>query len=127
MKIRIAAFAIFVFVGLGAIRWCGIWPFNGVIAVVRNVGSTDYTSCELSVTGRSYSLGPLSSRKSVAIKVSPTGESRIELHLVETDGSQHDIVVDCYFERQGYSGTITADIAEGRVVAVVDDIGIGIP
>ena len=108
-------------------RSCGIWPFNGVVVVISNTGSTDYESCVVNVTGNSYELGSLAVGDTVATNVSPTGESHVELDLTEYNGSKHNLIVDCYFERRGYSGTISIDLDGGQIRDVAIDVGIGIP
>ncbi|TWU40284.1 hypothetical protein Q31b_36310 [Novipirellula aureliae] len=129
MKTRLAVLAIVVLLGTLAFvtRSCGIWPFNGVVVAINNVGSIDYESCVVNVTGRSYDLGTLPVDATLTTNVSPTGETHVELDLTEYDGSQHHLVVDCYFERRGYSGTITVDLGDGKIHGVANDVGIGFP
>lgn len=110
-----------------AARSCGIWPFNGVVVAINNSGSVDYESCVIKVTGRSYDVGKLPAGEKLKTKVWPTADSRVELDLTENDGSQHHLVVDCYFERRGYSGRITVTLGDGQIKEIADDIGIGFP
>lgn len=108
-------------------RWGGIWPFNQVVLKIHNVGSIDYEYCTVHITGRTYDLGTLPSDSTRSSRLSPEGESQIELNLKEHDGSQHHLVVDCYFESHGYSGTITVEVGDGEILKVTDNIGIGFP
>ncbi|MEM8671805.1 MAG: hypothetical protein AAGG48_30080 [Planctomycetota bacterium] len=129
MRTRLAALAFFsLLITLTfAARSFGIWPFNGVVVTINNIGSIDYEACTVHVTGRSYDLGALLVDGTLKAKVVPTGESHIELDLAEYDGTQHHLVVDCYFERRGYSGAITLDLGNGKVHGIADDVGIGFP
>ncbi len=129
MKTQLVALAVVaVLVSLALIgQSCGIWPFNGVVVVINNTGSIDYESCVVNVTGRSYDLGTLTAGDTLTTNVSPNGESHIELDLTEYSGSQHHLVVDCYFERRGYAGTIAVDLGDGQISNVASDVGIGFP
>ena len=129
MKTRIAALVCVVLLGLFVLvtRSCGVWPFNGVIVVINNIGSIDYESCVVNVTGHSYDLRSLPADSTLTTNVSPTGESHVELDLSEYDGSRHHLVVDCYFESHGYSGTIKVHLGDGQIHGVANDIGIGFP
>ncbi len=100
----------------------GAWFFDGVDVVVRNEGQTAYTNCRILVTGNAYDAGELNPGESVSVRVVPTGESHVELELISVDGSQANCVVDCYFERSHDRGTITIDVADGKVKAVDDQI-----
>jgi len=106
---------------------CGIWPFNGVVVTISNVGSTDYESCLVIVTGRSHDLGTLHADETRTTSVAPTGETHVELDLREYDGSKLCLDVDCYFEPRGYSGTVSVRLGDGKIYRVVNDVGIGFP
>ena len=89
----------------------------GVKAVVTNTGTTAMRDVSVEVTGRSYAIGDLQPGETRSVRVRPTGESNIVLRYVDPNGANQAVTVDCYFD-SGYSGSITADVADGKVTRV---------
>ena len=93
---------------------------GGVSVVVQNKGLETISNVKVHVTGNSYLIGSLAPGQAQRIRVTPNGESHVEIEFVDTSHNQHRVVAECYFEKRHYKGTITVDIA-GNKVSRVDD------
>lgn len=93
-----------------------IWT-PGVKAVVTNTGTTAMRNVRVEVTGGAYPIGDLQPGEKRSVRVRPKGESHIVLRYADPDGATHAVDVDCYFE-SGYSGSIAADVADGKVTRI---------
>lgn len=93
---------------------------GGVDVVVQNKGLETISDVKVHVTGNSYLIGSLAPGQAQWIRVTPKGESHVEIEFVDTSRNAQRVVADCYFEKRHYKGTITVDIA-GNGVSRVDD------
>jgi hypothetical protein len=75
------------------------------------------------VTGNSYDIGPIEPGKKVEVGVRATGESHIEISLVDVERSEKRLEVGCYFEA-GYGGSILIEIDSREVLHIDDQISI---
>ncbi len=100
-------------VGVAALVFSG-----GVSVVVQNRGLETISNVKVHVTGNSYSIGSLAPGQAQGIRVTPIGESHVEIEFVDTNENLHRVVAECYFEKRHYKGTITVDIAGNRVSRV---------
>jgi hypothetical protein len=89
---------------------------RGVEVVVKNVDSIRVQNVVVHVTGNSYLLGEISPSTEKHVRVSSNGESHVEVSFTGADGKLKREVVDCYFEAQGYNGTIEVDIDGHHIV-----------
>jgi len=113
---RVAAgFALAIGVGALAIVLSG-----GLTVTVRNVSDQRLTGVVVHVTGASYKLGNVEPGKSKSVRVSPTGESHVEIeHLAGR------LIVNTYLEA-GYCGHVDVDVTPSEVVRVEDKVRIGL-
>src|SRR5688572_13679738 len=116
MRRRRWAIAVIAFVVLAVPASLLIWT-PGVKAVVTNTGTTAMRNVRVEVTGRAYAIGDLQPGESRSVRVRPKGESHIVLRYVDPNGATQAVTVDCYFE-SGYSGSIAADVADGKVTRI---------
>jgi hypothetical protein len=117
MKTKIVA-ALAILLSVGAAHCY----FNrGIAVVVRNVGVQPIESVVVQATGFSRSLGQIAAGQTKQLKLSPRGESHLELE--HADGPR--LVINCYFEN-GYTGTISIDVAASQVVRKECALHVGI-
>jgi hypothetical protein len=111
-----AAFALAVAIGVGAV----FLLLNGAPTVtVKNVSDETLHAVVVHVTGAAYDLGDIGAGESRSVRVSPTGESHVEIQH-----AQGRLVVGTYFEG-GYRGHINVDVTPRGVVRVEDKVRIG--
>jgi hypothetical protein len=71
------------------------------------------------VTGAAYDLGDIEPGQSKSVRVSPTGESHVEIeHLAGR------LIVNTYFEG-GYRGHLDVEVTPTKVVRIEDKVRIG--
>jgi hypothetical protein len=115
MKKVAAAFAVLVAVGVALVA------FNrGVTVVVINVGVQPLSVVVVHVTGESYPLGDIQAGETRSVRVSPTGESHVEI-----EHSKGRLIVDTYFE-SGYRGKIAIEVTESEIKRVQHDVQVGV-
>ena len=91
-----------------------LWFGPGVTVKVYNAGNSPILDLQVHVTGKSYQLGDIPSRAERNVKVSPMGESHVEVSYRLSDGTTKRHSVDCYFE-SAYRGTVEATIRDGEL------------
>lgn len=87
---------------------------SGIQVTVENTGSTPLKLVILHVTGASYDLGDIAPGDSATARVSPTGDSELEVEFKDTDGHTQRINAGGYFE-SGYRGSIRVEIKDGLI------------
>ena len=110
MKPKLTAiFALALAIGLGAL----VMLLNsGLTVTVKNVSDQTMSSVVVRVTGAAYKLGDIDPGESRGVRVSPTGESHVEI-----EHAAGRFTVDTYFEA-GYRGHIDVDVTPRGVVRV---------
>lgn len=98
---------------------------RGVRVEVRNIGGTPLTDVVVQVTGATYDLGELAPGASETVRVSPRGESKVELTWKDSEGRKGYGRVDCYFEGSGYTGTVDVELDGLAVKKAAADIDTG--
>lgn len=98
---------------------------RGVRVVVRNTGQERMRDVTIHVTGRMYALGDLAPGNSGSQRVSPTGESSVEIEFTDEQGQRVRLGAVGYLE-PGYRGQIEMEIQNGKASAVKDEIQISI-
>ncbi len=116
---RIANTTLFLIV-LSAIGAAALVCSGGVSVVVQNKGPERISDVMVHVTGNSYEIGEMEPGQSRKIRVTPKGESHVEITFLDASHNQHRVVAECYFEERHYQGTIEVDIA-GNKVSRVDE------
>ncbi len=117
MKQHVIPFLTFLVV-FGAIGLFGLVAYgNRVYVTVRNVGHSDLESVVVDVTGQSYDLGSITAGQTKTTRVEPDGESHVELSVLGNHADRQILIVDCYFEPDGYWGSVTLDVDGGRLVS----------
>ena len=116
---RFAIIALCVFI-LSAVGVAALVASGGVSVVVQNKGLETISNVTVHVTGNSYLIGSLAPGQAQKIRVTPKGESHVEIEFVDIRHNQHRVVAECYFEKRHYKGTITVNIA-GNKISRVDD------
>ena len=91
-----------------------LWFGPGVTVTVYNAGNSPIQDLQVHVAGKSYQLGDISSGAERKVKVSPMGESHVEISYQLPDGTTKRHSVDCYFE-SAYRGTVNATIRDGEL------------
>jgi hypothetical protein len=86
----------------------------GVQVTVENTGTTSSKAVVLHVTGASYELGDIAPGESAAARVSPTGESSLDIEFTDADGKIQRLKAGGYFE-SGYRGSIRVEIKDGQI------------
>ncbi len=94
---------------------------SGIRVTVENTGSTSLNSVVLHVTGVSYDLGDIAPGESATARVSPTGESELEVEFKDTAGQTQRLNAGGYFE-SGYRGSIRVEIKDGQIDKNEQDI-----
>jgi hypothetical protein len=115
MKRLAAASAVLVAVGFAFIMLN-----RGVTVTVTNVSAQPLSRVVVHVTGESYPLGDIQAGEKRSVRVSPTGESHIEI-----EHSKGRLIVDTYFEN-GYRGKISVEVTEVEVKRVQDDVHVSV-
>jgi hypothetical protein len=92
---------------------------GGLTVTVKNVSDQALHSVVAHVTGASYKLGDIDPGQTKSVRVSPAGESHVEIE--HTDGR---FIVNTYFE-SGYRGHIDVDVTPREIVRVEDKVRIG--
>lgn len=87
---------------------------SGIQVTVENSGTSPLNSVVLHVTGSSYDLGDIVPGESATARVSPTGESELEVEFKDIDGQIQNLNVGGYFE-SGYRGSIKIEIKDGQI------------
>ena len=108
-----AAVAVLVAIGVAL-----LFLNRGVAVTVRNVGTESLRGVVVHVTGKSYPVGNIQAGDSRSVRVSPTGESHIEI-----EHSKGRLIVDTYFE-SGYRGGVCVEITETEIKRVKNDVRI---
>ena len=117
---RIAAIVVAVPFLIGAVYLLSDSRNRFVEAMIINVGPRPMEDVIVYVTGKQYSLGGIDIGASATAKVSPRGESHIEVSY-SSNGRPNRLAVDCYFER-GYSGRITVEVENDSIKRVTNNI-----
>ena len=95
--------------------FAGIFLLSVCLTVkVYNAGNSPILDLQVHVTGKSYQLGDIPSGAERNVKVSPMGESHVEVSYRLSDGTTKRHSVDCYFE-SAYRGTVEATIRDGEL------------
>jgi hypothetical protein len=94
---------------------------GGVKAVVRNAGGETMKDVHVLVRGRTYALGDILPNQVRSVRVKPVGESSITIQYTDATGASRSAEADCYIE-SGYSGSISVDVANGKVIRKVDKV-----
>lgn len=115
MKKAAAAFAVLIAIGVAL-----VFLNRGVVVTVRNVSTQPLSGVVVHVTGNSYALGDIQAGDHRSVRVSPVGESHIEI-----EHAKGRLVVNTYFE-SGYRGSVSVEVTETEIKRVQDDIRIGI-
>jgi hypothetical protein len=93
---------------------------GGLRVTVKNVSDQTLNTVVVHVTGAAYSLGDIAPGETKSVRVSPTGESHVEIEHAEGR-----FIVNTYFE-SGYRGHIDVDLTPREVVRVEDKVRIGL-
>ena len=94
---------------------------SGIQVTVENTGASPLKSVVLHVTGASYDLGDIAPGESATARVSPTGESELEVEFKDTDDQTQRLNAGGYFE-SGYRGSIRVEIKDGVIDKNEQDI-----
>ena len=103
--IALAIVALLILVGSFRLR-------SGIQVTIKNSGNAPIRSVVLHVTGNSYPLGDIASGASARATIKSTGESHLEIELIDDDGESKRLNAGGYFE-PGYRGSIDASIKNG--------------
>jgi hypothetical protein len=99
-----------------------LWPFNGVVVVVKNLGPKSLKDIVVHVTGNSYKLGDIDAGHALGAKVQARGESHVEIEFGDDTKDRFKHVIGCYFETNNYHGTITVEFENGAIKRVDNKI-----
>ena len=91
-----------------------LWFGPGVTVTIYNAGDSPIQDLQVHVASKSYQLSDISSGAERKVKVSPKGESHVEISYRLPDGTTKRHSVDCYFE-SAYLGTVNATIRDGEL------------
>lgn len=105
---------------LSAIGVAALAASGGVSVVVQNKSPEAISAVTVHVTGNSYDIGALNPGQTRKVRVTPKGESHVEIAFLDSSHNPHRVVAECYFDERGFKGTITVDIA-GNEVSRVDE------
>jgi hypothetical protein len=86
---------------------------------VRNTGQENMRDVTVIVTGRCYSIGDIAPGSSRSRRVSPTGESSVEVEFTDEQGKCVRLAAGGYLE-PGYRGQMDIEIQDGKIVVVKD-------
>jgi hypothetical protein len=98
---------------------------QGVKVRIHNSGSEALREIVVHVAGNSYPLGDLRPGSTVSTRVIAQGESHVEVDFKTDRGGSKRLVADCYFEGDGYRGTISVELDSERILKVKDSVSIG--
>jgi hypothetical protein len=84
-----------------------------ILVIVTNHGPETLHEATVHVTGASYAIGDLPPGQSKRVRVSPTGESGVQIEFTDKQGKRVHSDWVGYFEH-GYGGSIRLDWKEGR-------------
>jgi hypothetical protein len=115
--VLIAAIAIAVFV----VRWCYA-NGRGVEIRIHNTQGRPLRSVVVLVTGKSYAIGDLSPDAVRSVFANPTGDSHVEISLIDVDGKAKQISVPGSYFEPGYGGWMLVEITSTDVRKVEYDI-----
>lgn len=115
-----SAITALILIVLSAIGVAALVASGGVSIVVQNKGPETINHVTVHVTGSSYDIGALKPGQTRKVRVTPKGESHVEIEFMDFSHNQHRVVAECYFDKRHFKGTITVDIA-GNEVSRVDD------
>lgn len=103
------------------ILWMSLNLSSGVKVEIVNLGPIAMKNVSVVVTGSSYPIGDIPAGESSWVKVEPQGESSISIEHTNNGGERNVLSVDTYIE-SGYSGRITAQIKDGKITHVEQNI-----
>jgi hypothetical protein len=89
---------------------------SGIQVTITNAGKAPIRSVELFVTGNSYPLGDIAPGASGKATVESTGDSHLEIELIDNDGQSKRLNAGGHFE-PGYRGSIEVSIKDGVIEA----------
>ena len=87
---------------------------SGIQVTITNTGNAPIRLVVLHVTGNSYPLDDIVSGSSRKAIVKPTGESHLEIELIDKGGHPQRLNAGGYFE-PGYCGSIDVSIKDGVI------------
>lgn len=96
---------------------------RGIKVRVRNSDTRTLRSVVVHVTGSSYPIGDLETGAVRSVRVTPKGESHVEISFQDEAGKTRTLVAGCYFE-SGYRGTVAAEIDSEKIRKVESDVHI---
>ena len=86
---------------------------SGIHVTIRNTGSQPLRSVVLHVTGASYNLGEIPPEATAQTTVNATGDSHLEIELVDDDQTKR-LDAGGFFQPR-YRGTIDISIKDGLI------------
>ena len=107
--------------GVLAILLIGLSSLSGVKVEIVNLGAVTMQNVSVDVTGASYPIGDIPAGTSKSVKVEPRSESSVSIKHSDSTGKQHNLFIDTYIEG-GYSGKITAQVKNGKITNVKQNI-----
>jgi hypothetical protein len=99
-----------------------LWPFNGVVVVVKNLGPKSLKDVVVHVTGNSYKLGDIDVGQSRGKNVDGGGGSGVEIEFSDDTKGRFKHVIGSYFERSNFHGTLTVEFENGAIKRVDNKI-----
>jgi len=87
---------------------------GGILVTVTNSGNQPLSSVRLHVTGAGYDIGDITAGNTTETIVRATGESGLEIEIMDTNGRSKRLNAGGYFE-SGYRGTIRVSIKDGVI------------
>ena len=121
MRVRYWLLAAAVIVAILILLDVKIWR-GGPILLVENSSPTEIKNVLVGFTGGSVSFATIAPKATHSAKVTPSGESHLTLQYCDAAGALHSTNIGCYFERNGYGGSISIRVTDGGVVRWKDDI-----
>lgn len=97
------------------------WKPAGVDFTLVNAGAQPLLGVRVLVTGRDYPVGDLAPGETKRLRLSPTGDSHVELALA---GGRR-LVVGSYLQ-PGYRGSLEARVTADAVLTVKDEVEAGV-
>lgn len=110
-----------VIVGVLTVLAFGLSSLTGVKVEIENLGPRAMENVEVDVTGASYWVGDIPAGSSRWVRVKPRGESSVSVRHLDNTGKEHSLFIDTYIEG-GYSGEITAQVKNGKITGVKENI-----
>lgn len=97
------------------------WRPAGVNFTLVNVGAQPLSGVTVRVTGRDYPIGDLAPGETKRLRLSPTGDSHVELALA---GGRR-LIIGSYLQ-PGYRGSLEARVTADAVLTVKDEVEAGV-